>query len=270
MADSSGLVAALMAHEAAWRIGIFASIFALLAAWQSWRPYRGVRARAQRWGRHLIMALLGSLLVRLLFPLAAVAVGAWAESARFGLLQQLPLPGLVVIVSSIVLLDLVIYWQHRIFHWLPPLWRLHRMHHSDTQFDVSTAIRFHPLEIALSMLIKMGAVALLGVPAVAVILFEILLNATALFNHSDVHLPPGLDARLRWLLVTPDMHRIHHSTERIETDSNFGFCLPWWDRLFASYRSGALSDPAVMPIGLKDFRADRDQSLAAQLLQPLR
>ena len=187
MADSSGLVAALMAHEAAWRIGIFASIFALLAAWQSWRPYRGVRARAQRWGRHLIMALLGSLLVRLLFPLAAVAVGAWAESARFGLLQQLPLPGLVVIVSSIVLLDLVIYWQHRIFHWLPPLWRLHRMHHSDTQFDVSTAIRFHPLEIALSMLIKMGAVALLGVPAVAVILFEILLNATTFrFDGSDL------------------------------------------------------------------------------------
>jgi sterol desaturase/sphingolipid hydroxylase (fatty acid hydroxylase superfamily) len=270
MDEPVGLGAALMTHEAAWRMGIFASVFVLLALWQSWRPYRGVRARGRRWGRHLIIALLGSLLVRLLFPLAAVAVGAWAEGARFGLLQWLPLPTWLVIISSIVLLDLAIYWQHRIFHWLPPLWRLHRMHHSDTQFDVSTAIRFHPLEIALSMLIKMGVVALLGAPAMAVILFEIVLNATALFNHSDLHLPAALDTRLRWLLVTPDMHRIHHSTERVETNSNFGFCLPWWDRLFGSYRSQSLIDQAEMPIGLSEFRSDRDQSLAAQLLQPLR
>ncbi|MGE4069977.1 MAG: sterol desaturase family protein [Lysobacterales bacterium] len=270
MVDPAGAGSALMAHEAAWRIGIFVGVFAVLALWQSWRPYRGVRARGLRWGRHLIIALLGSLLVRLLFPLAAVAVGAWAEGASFGLLQQLPLPTWLVIVSSIVLLDLAIYWQHRIFHWLPPLWRLHRMHHSDTQFDVSTAIRFHPLEIVLSMLIKMGVVALIGAPAVAVILFEIVLNATAMFNHSDVHLPARLDARLRWGLVTPDMHRIHHSTERVETDSNFGFCLPWWDRLFGSYRPEALVDQAEMTIGLTEFRADREQSLAAQLLQPLR
>lgn len=259
-----------MQHEAAWRLGIFLLAFVVLAGWQSWRPFRGVVAPTRRWGRHLTLALLGSLLVRLVFPMAAVGIGAMVDAAELGLLQWLPLPYVLIVALSVVLLDLAIYWQHRLFHRLPWLWRLHRMHHSDTGFDVSTAIRFHPVEIALSMLIKMGVVALLGAPALAVVLFEILLNATALFSHSDVHLPRAVDRPMRWLLVTPDMHRIHHSVERDETDSNFGFCLTWWDRLFGSYRPQSRKDPQSMPIGLEEFREESEQSLLAQLLQPLR
>lgn len=260
----------LLTHQTFWRMGIFVGLFVLLALWQSWRPYRDIRGPILRWGRHLGLALLGSILVRLLLPLAAVSVGAWAETTGFGVLQWLSVPLWLQIASGILLLDMVIYWQHRLFHRMHWFWRLHRMHHSDTEFEVSTAIRFHPIEILLSMLIKMGVVALLGVPAIAVLLFEIILNATALFSHSNVHLPDALDRRLRWLLVTPDMHRIHHSIERDETDSNFGFCLPWWDRLFGSYRAHARHQAQSMPIGLAEFRNNSEQSLVAQLLQPLR
>ena len=260
----------LLAHEGPLRLGVFFGLFALLAALQAWRPLRGVRAPWRRFGRHLWLALMGSALVRLAFPVVAVATGAWAQARGVGLLQVVTLPGWAQIVAGVVLLDLAIYVQHLVFHRVPLLWRLHRMHHSDTEFEVSTAVRFHPLEIALSMLIKIGVVAALGVPAVGVLVFEILLNATALFSHADLRLPPALDRAVRSLLVTPDMHRIHHSVVVAETNSNFGFCLSLWDRLFRSYRARAASDDRLMPIGIERFRDVREQSWWQLLGQPFR
>jgi sterol desaturase/sphingolipid hydroxylase (fatty acid hydroxylase superfamily) len=260
----------LLAHQASLRLCVFVGVFALLAAVQSLYPFRGVGGRTRRWSRHLLLTLLGTLLVRVLFPIAAVSAGATAQAQGYGVLQWLGGPYWLQVLVGVVLLDLAIYLQHQVFHHLPWLWRLHRMHHSDTDFDVSTAIRFHPVEIALSMLIKIGVVLALGIPALAVLLFEILLNATALFSHSDFQLPPALDRRLRWLLVTPDMHRIHHSVERIETNSNYGFCLSCWDRLFGTYRDRALHDPRSMPIGIEQFREAADQQTLALLAQPLR
>lgn len=260
----------LLAHEIALRSGIFASLFLLFALMQALRPFRGVTSLWRRFARHLLLATLGTLLARLLFPLVAIAVAAEVDAANFGLLQLGDIPFALQVLAGVVLLDLVIYMQHRVFHRVPWFWRLHRMHHSDTEFEVSTAIRFHPLEIALSMLIKIFMIVVCGVPALAVLLFEILLNATALFSHADISLPPRLDRRLRWLLVTPDMHRIHHSTVPVETNSNFGFCLSIWDRLLETYRSGSLRDPATMPIGLEQFRASREQGLLPLLSQPFR
>jgi sterol desaturase/sphingolipid hydroxylase (fatty acid hydroxylase superfamily) len=260
----------LLAHEGPVRLGVFLGLFALLAALQAWRPLRGVPAPWRRFGRHLWLALMGSALVRLAFPMVAVAVGAAVDARDTGLLQWLALPAWAQILTGVVLLDLAIYWQHRVFHRVPLLWRLHRMHHSDTAFEVSTAIRFHPLEIALSMLIKIGVVAALGVPAVGVLLFEILLNATALFSHADLRLPRALDRAVRSVLVTPDMHRIHHSVVVAETNSNYGFCLSLWDRLFASYLAHPASDDRLMPIGIERFRNAREQSWWQLLGQPFR
>lgn len=260
----------LLAHEGPLRLGVFFGLFAVLAALQAWRPLRGVTGAWRRFGRHLAIAVLGTLLVRLLFPWLALAAGAYAQAHGYGLLPSAALPFPLQVAIGVVLLDLAIYWQHRVFHRVPWLWRLHRMHHSDTQFEASTAIRFHPVEIALSMAIKIACVLALGVPAVGVLLFEILLNATALFSHADVRLPPRLERPLRWLLVTPDMHRIHHSVQPHETNSNYGFCLSCWDRLFGSHRAHPQEDDARMPIGLDRFRAADEQRLAALLLQPLK
>jgi sterol desaturase/sphingolipid hydroxylase (fatty acid hydroxylase superfamily) len=258
----------LLAHEPQLRLGVFLGLFALLALAQ-WRwPLRGVEKAALRFGRHLLIAALGTLLVRLAAPVAAVGAGALAWNKGIGLLPVLDVPMALAIPLSIVLLDLAIYWQHRVFHHVPLLWRLHRMHHADTAFEVSTAIRFHPLEILLSMWIKVVVVLLLGAPAVAVLLFEILLNATALFSHADLRLPEALDRRLRRLLVTPDMHRVHHSVERHETNSNYGFCLSIWDRLFGSYRERPRAEQQRMPIGLEYFRAAADSRVPALLVQP--
>lgn len=260
----------LLAHEGPVRLGVFFGLFALLAALQAWHPLRGISTPWRRFGRHLWLAVLGTALVRLAFPVVAVAVGAAVDARDTGLLQRLALPAWAQILAGVVLLDLAIYWQHRVFHRVPLLWRLHRMHHSDIEFEVSTAIRFHPLEIALSMLIKIGVVAALGVPAVGVLLFEILLNATALFSHADLRLPAALDRGLRALLVTPDMHRIHHSVVVAETNSNYGFCLSLWDRLFASYRAHPANDDRLMPIGIERFREAREQSWWQLLGQPFR
>lgn len=261
----------LVQHEVALRVGIFAGLFLLLAIVQAIWPFRRTQALLRRWARHLGLIALGTALIRLAFPIAVIAVAAETEAARFGILQLkafAKLPDAVLVVLGVVLLDLAIYLQHRIFHAVPWLWRLHRMHHSDTEFELSTAIRFHPLEMLLSMLIKIVMVVVLGVPALAVLLFEILLNATSLFSHTDISLPPRVDRALRRLLVTPDMHRIHHSTIALETDSNFGFCLSWWDRLFDSYRAQPVRDPAQMPIGLERFRESREQGLWSLLWQP--
>ena len=179
-------------------------------------------------------------------------------------------PAWVGVVSSVVVLDLAIYLQHVLFHAVPSLWRLHRMHHADLEFDVSTGLRFHPIEILLSMVIKFIVVAALGAPAVAVLIFEVLLNATSMFNHGNVRIPTGLDRMLRWIVVTPDMHRVHHSILSRETNSNFGFNLPWWDRLFGTYRAQPTAGHDGMTIGIEQFREPRELGLDRMLLQPFR
>jgi sterol desaturase/sphingolipid hydroxylase (fatty acid hydroxylase superfamily) len=179
-------------------------------------------------------------------------------------------PGAVAILASVILLDLVIYLQHRLFHAVPLLWRLHRLHHADLEFDVTTGVRFHPLEIALSMVIKIGAVVALGAPAVAVLAFEVLLNATTLFNHANIKLPQALDRIVRLVVVTPDMHRVHHSVRREETNSNFGFSVPWWDWLFRTHRAQPADGHDRMIIGLEKLRDPADLRLARMLLQPIR
>lgn len=260
----------LLAHESLLRLGVFLGLFATLALAQARWPLRGVEGAPQRFSRHLLIAAMGTLLVRLAAPVAAVAAGALAWQHGIGLLPLLDAPMALAVPLSIVLLDLAIYWQHRIFHRVPLLWRMHRMHHADTTFEVSTAIRFHPLEILLSMWIKVAVVLLLGAPALAVLLFEILLNATALFSHADLRLPERLDRALRQVLVTPDMHRVHHSVERHETNSNYGFCLSIWDRLFGSYRERPREEQRRMPIGLEYFREEADTRVSALLVQPFR
>ena len=185
-------------------------------------------------------------------------------------LHPLALPALAQVVIAVVVLDLVIYLQHVLFHAIPVLWRLHRMHHADLEFDVTTGVRFHPVEIIISMVIKIGVVAALGAPALGVLAFEVLLNATSMFSHSNVRLPQPIDRVLRWIVVTPDMHRVHHSIERRETDSNFGFNLPWWDRLFGTYRPQPEAGHEGMTLGIPQFRDPHELRLDRMLLQPLR
>src|SRR5207244_10664866 len=202
-----------------------------------------------------------ALLVRVLLPITAVGLALVAEAHGFGLFNIIALPTWASIVLSVILLDLAIYLQHVLFHAVPALWLLHRMHHADLEFDVTTGLRFHPIEIALSMLIKFAVITALGAPAVAVLIFEVLLNATSMFNHGNVRLPLGFDYVVRWLVVTPDMHRVHHSILPGETNSNFGFNLPWWDRLFGTYRPQPAAGHEAMPIGIEPFRDARTLGL---------
>lgn len=259
----------ILAHEVALRFAAFAGVLALLLALETLAPRRGgERLRRMRWSANLPMVAAGALLVRLLLPLGAVGAALWAQRQGVGLFNRLPLP--LAGLWSFLALDALIYWQHRLFHRFPLLWRIHRMHHSDIEFDATTALRFHPLEILVSMLIKMAAVLALGAPPLAVIVFEIALNAAAMFNHANLALPLPLDRILRRLVVTPDMHRVHHSVERREYDSNFGFNLSWWDRLFGSYTAQPAAGHHAMRIGLPEFREMREQGLLALLMQPIK
>lgn len=260
---------ALLAQESWLRLAAFASVFLIMALWESTRPRRArTRSKAYRWANNLGIIVVDTLLTRALFPTAAVGVALLAERAGWGLFNVLALPPLAAVLLSVVLLDFAIWLQHRAFHVVPVLWRLHRMHHADVDIDVTTGLRFHPLEIVLSMLIKIAVVVAFGVPAVAVLIFEVLLNATSMFNHSNVRLPTSIDAALRWILVTPDMHRVHHSWHERETNSNFGFNLSVWDRLFSTYIAQPRDGHEQMTIGLHEFRAVGDQRLDRMLLQP--
>jgi len=259
----------LLAWEPWIRVAAFVGAFLLLAAWESWAPRRRASFdRAARWPHNLALVVLGTLLLRAVFPLAAVGAAALAAQAGWGLLNTWPVSRATAFVASLVALDFAIWAQHRMFHRVPLLWRLHRMHHADLDFDVTTALRFHPFELVLSMLIKVGIVLLLGAPPLAVLVFEVLLNASSLFNHANVALSPRVDAWLRWLVVTPDMHRVHHSWEPRETDSNFGFNLPWWDRLFGTYLAQPRLGHQGMTVGLHEFRDPRELRLDRMLLQP--
>jgi sterol desaturase/sphingolipid hydroxylase (fatty acid hydroxylase superfamily) len=261
----------LLAHEPILRLGAFAGVFAVMAIWEFLAPRRSQAiGRARRWPGNLGVVVLNTMLLRLVFPVAAVGAALTAETNGWGLFHVSGAPAWLAVIASVILLDLVIYLQHVLVHAIPALWRLHRMHHADLEFDVTTGARFHPLEILLSMAIKFGAVAALGAPAVAVLIFEVLLNATAMFNHGNVRLPERVDSLLRWIVVTPDMHRIHHSVAIQETNSNFGFNLPWWDWLFGSYRPEPADGQEGMTIGVEQFRNPMELRLDRMLLQPFR
>jgi len=266
------LEAFLVANEAALRLGAFGGVLAAMAAWEVLAPRRSrTLPRRRRWPANLGIVVLNTALVRLLLPTAAVGVALSAASQGWGLLNYYALPGWAALIVGVVLLDLAIYLQHVMFHAVPVLWRLHRMHHADLDLDVTSGARFHPVEILLSMLIKFAVIAALGVPPAAVVVFELLLNATSMFNHGNVRLAAALEPALRWLLVTPDMHRVHHSIERDETNSNFGFNLSLWDRLFGTYRGEPRAGHEAMTIGIPDFRDPAEcAKLGAMLAIPFR
>ncbi|MBI3897276.1 MAG: sterol desaturase family protein [Gammaproteobacteria bacterium] len=254
----------IIAHELWIRLGCFAGVLMIVALWEQLAPRRRPSAiRGRRWLSHLGLSLLNTLVLRLLLPLTAVGMALLAEREGWGLLHRYHAPAWLVIALSIIALDLVIYLQHVMFHAVPAFWRLHRVHHADVDFDVSTGIRFHPIEILLSMLIKFSAIVAIGTPALAVFVFEVLLNASSLFNHGNVRLPLAIDRGLRWLVVTPDMHRVHHSIVAHETNSNFGFNLPWWDRLFGTYQAQPQAGHEAMTIGIETLR---DEHLTSRLL----
>jgi len=259
-------------YEPAVRILAFAGVLAIMVIWEFLAPRRPrTLARLRRWPANLSIVVLNTFIVRLTFPAAALGVALAVEAQGWGLLHGIGMPAWVAILAGIVLLDLVIYLQHLLFHAVPVLWRLHRMHHADLDLDVTTGARFHPVEIVLSLLIKFATIAALGIPPAAVVLFEVLLNATSMFNHSNVRIAPVLEPVLRSLLVTPDMHRVHHSVERDETNSNFGFNLSLWDRLFGTYRAQPRAGHQAMTIGIPDFRDTAEcSSLLSMLAIPFR
>jgi len=265
------LPATLLAYEPQLRLAAFLGILAAMVLWELAAPKRRQEIpKVLRWSNNIALVVLDTVLLRLSFPFLAVGLAGWAEQNGWGLFNILAVPSWLAIVASLLILDLAIYLQHVMFHAVPLLWRLHRMHHADLEFDATTGLRFHPLEILLSMAIKLAIVALIGPPAVAVLLFEILLNGTALFNHGNIRLPVGVERVLRIIVVTPDMHRVHHSTNPREANSNFGFNLPWWDRLLGTYMDAPALGHQGMQIGTDRFRTRRDLWLDKLLTQPFR
>ncbi len=245
------MIAWITENEPTVRLGAFAGVFLLVAVWEVLAARRRLtQSKARRWAANLGLVVLNTVVLRLLFPTAAVGAAAFAATRGWGGLALVELPVAVEVLLAVVVLDLAIYLQHVMFHAVPRLWRLHLVHHADPDFDVTTGARFHPVEILLSMGIKLALVVALGPPVVAVLLFEVLLNATAMFNHGNVRLPRALDRVLRWLVVTPDMHRVHHSVLVAEANSNFGFNLPWWDRLLGTYTDQPAAGHQEMRIGL--------------------
>jgi sterol desaturase/sphingolipid hydroxylase (fatty acid hydroxylase superfamily) len=247
----------------------FLLTFLFIAGWEVLLPRRPLHGqRRSRWYSNLGLGLLNQLVIRVCFPVLLVVLASFSGQQDWGLFNMLESPYLVAVTASFLLFDLLIYAQHRLFHRIDWLWRLHRVHHSDMNIDVTTAVRFHPLEIILSMIIKMCLVVTLGTPPLAVLIFEVALSVTALFNHGNIALPLRLDKLLRLLVVTPDMHRVHHSWLEAETNSNFGFNLTWWDHLFGSYRAQPTQGHQEMTVGLKEYRKQEALNLPALLRQP--
>ena len=260
-----------IAAEPIIRLSCFLGVLLLMVLWEMLTPRRSqVVGRLLRWPNNLGLVVLDTLVVRIVFPFAGVGMAFLAQTHGWGLFNLVPLPAWLAVPAAVILVDLTIYGQHVAFHAVPVLWRLHRMHHADLEFDVTTGLRFHPAEILLSMTIKLAAVAVLGAPPLAVLVFEVLLNVSSMFNHGNVRLPHSLDRVLRFVVVTPDMHRVHHSIDRQERDSNFGFNVPWWDRLFGTYRPQPAAGHALMTLGIDRFRDPRELWLDRMLWQPLR
>jgi sterol desaturase/sphingolipid hydroxylase (fatty acid hydroxylase superfamily) len=262
----------VLANEPSIRLGSFLVVFALIGLGEVMAPRRALTtSKAMRWTSNLGLVALNTLLLRLVFPLAAAGMAAFAAANGWGLLNHFRVPLWLAVPVAVIALDFVIWLQHVMVHAVPILWRLHRVHHADLDCDVTTGARFHPIEIGLSMLIKFATIAVLGPPVAAVVIFEVLLNATAMFNHGNIRLPHSLDRMLRWFVVTPDMHRVHHSVENDETNSNFGFNLPWWDRLSGTYRAQPRAGHDAMTIGIHGHRDPREVArLDGMLLLPFR
>jgi len=251
------------------RFGSFSGILLLLALAELAIPRRRLAChRPMRWASNLGIAALNVLVIRVVLPLGAVGIAIKAESKGWGLFHAVPIPLWLATILAFITLDFVIYLQHVMSHAVPVFWRLHMVHHADHDFDISTGLRFHPLEALLSMGLKGAAVVLLGAPALAVLLFEAVLSASSLFSHANARLPLWLDRGIRFVLVTPDMHRIHHSTNAEETNSNFGFNFAWWDYLLRTYRAQPHQSHETMPIGLTQFPDERVERLPDMLALP--
>jgi len=252
--NSYPILAFISEHETILRLGFFIGMLLLIGLWEILAPRRALKvSKLLRWTNNLGLVFFNSFLLRLIFPAAAVGMAAFAQQHGWGIFNYYSVHPLLAIALSVIAMDFVIYLQHVLVHAVPILWRLHRVHHADLDYDVTTGARFHPIEIILSMLIKLATIVVLGPPVVAVIIFEVTLNAMAMFNHGNIGLPAGLDKLLRFFVVTPDMHRVHHSVEDDETNSNFGFNLSCWDRLFGTYREAPRGGQLDMHIGIHKF-----------------
>lgn len=255
--------------ESSLRLGVFLSFFVVLALLELVIPRRKLRySKLQRWASNIGLSIFNTVFLRLVIPIAGVGTALLASDKGWGLLNHVELPLWLSTIVFLLIFDVTIYWQHRIYHRVPVLWRFHRMHHTDMDYDFTTGSRFHPVSILISTLIKGGLIFLMGPPAIAVVLAEVILNATSMFNHSNIKLPDWLDQRLRKVIVTPDMHRIHHSVERSEHDRNFGFNLSCWDRIFSSYLDRAEKDQTEMDIGIRGFQDKKSLNMFTLLFQP--
>jgi len=261
----------LLKHEAQIRLITFTSMLLIMAIWEFIQPCRGLmRNRLFRWGSNLGLVVTSTLMLKLLVPVLAVAFAIKLEAKGWGLFNLLDWPMLLEVLLTIVLMDLWIYWQHRLMHVVPWFWRLHRVHHTDLDYDFTTAIRFHPVEIVFSMGLKLLAILIFGGPAIAIFIYEIILSSFAIFNHGNVQIAKPVESILRWFVVTPDFHRVHHSTINQETNSNYGNFLSLWDRLFGSYQAQPTNGHRDMVLGLNEFRDEKQQSFISLLLQPIK
>ena len=258
-----------MEKDAVIRLGFFFGVLIIMAIWELMWPRRVLTmSKLSRWLSNLGIVLLDNVLIRILFPVLVIGLAAMGQQNKWGLLNNIQLPYWMSVGVGVLALDLVVYLQHLMFHAVPVIWRLHMMHHADLDIDVTTGLRFHPLEIIISMFIKLSTVAALGPSVLTVLIFEVTLNATAMFNHSNVKMPFHVDRLLRLLVVTPDMHRVHHSVTIRETNSNFGFNFPWWDRMFGTYRAQPVAGHEGMTIGLSQFRDPKRNNLFRMLILP--
>ena len=257
-----------MQHEMTIRLFCFSSIFLIVALFEYFFPKRKLQLnKTLRWLNNLVLIFINTLTLRLIFPVAAVGIALWCQTHGFGVLNYLELPQILRTIIAFVVLDFAIYLQHVMFHYIPVLWRFHKVHHADQDIDVTTGLRFHPIEIVLSMLIKFAVVVFVGAPVIAVVVFEIVLNATAMFNHGNISLPKKIDAVIRFFIVTPDMHRVHHSTIVKEINSNFGFNFSIWDKLFGTYIAQPSKGHINMKIGLKEYT---DSKITQKLINILK
>lgn len=266
----------MLDNEVWWRLGCFISVLAIMIVLEWWKPARQSTIKStKRWSANFGLVVASSIVVRLIIPVGLTAIALFYQQHNIGLFN-LPsisnwVTGLIAIVLSLVILDITIYWQHRLFHTVPMLWRLHRVHHSDAHVDASTGLRFHPIEIVLSILVKLIVVSAFGIPAIAVLIFEVTLNGLALFNHANIRLPHVIEKPLRLVLMTQILHRIHHSKVVNETNSNYGFSVIWWDKLFGSYKDEAIKSDVNLDIGLTQYPSpSQNASLLALLKMPFR
>ncbi len=256
--------------EAAVRMTVFILVFAAMAVWEMAAPRRILAAgKAGRWFTNLLIVLINTILVRVIFPVMPVALAVVAGARGWGLLNSINAPSWLEFIFALVLLDLSVYLQHVMYHVLPPLWRLHLVHHADLDIDVTTGLRYHPVEIILSLMVRLSAVAVIGPDPLAVAVYEIVLNGMLMFNHGNVRMPAGADGVLRYFAVTPDMHRVHHSAVIPETNSNFGLTLSWWDRIFGTYRGEPAAGREGMKIGLAQYRDEGELSLPRLMILPV-